>query len=112
MTTTDTRYKDPERQAGGAKYAAFMKRIARSYGRKALEGELDTSALEHLVEAREMIDQQIEQVVRALRTEEGGAYSWSEIGEALGITRAAAYKRYGGSEGDARKPGGQPSHLR
>ena len=49
-------------------------------------------------------------MVAYLRSEEGGAYSWADIGEALGMTRQSAQGRFGG-EG-ARQPGGQPAHLR
>jgi hypothetical protein len=101
-----------EKRTGTEQYAAFMKRIVRSYGRKATAGELDTTALEQLVELREMLDDQIAETVHALRTSEGGAYSWSAIGDALGMTRAAAYKKFGGADTDARKAGGQPAELR
>lgn len=101
-----------ENGTGTSEYHSFMKRLVRSYGKKAVAGELDTDALRQLAEIQVMLDEQIGEVVRALRTEEGGAYSWAQIGEALGITRAAAFKRYGGAETDARKAGGQPLHLR
>lgn len=103
---------DTEKATGTQQYAAFMKRLARSFGRKAVAGELDTTALEQLVEIRAMLDDQIGEVVHALRTEQGGAYSWQQIGDALGMTRAAAYKKYGPSDNEARKPGGQPTRLR
>lgn len=106
------RNRDSEKSTGTQQYAAFMKRLARSYGRKAVAGELDTTALEQLVEVRAMVDEQIGEVVHALRTERGGAYSWQQIGDALGMTRAAAYKKYGPSDNEARKQGGQPTHLR
>jgi hypothetical protein len=103
---------DRDNRTGSEQYAGFMKRILRSYGKKAAAGDLDITALEQLRELREMLDGQTAEVVRALRTEEGGAHSWDEIGRALGITRSAAYRKYGGDEADARKPGGQPGRLR
>jgi hypothetical protein len=101
-----------DNQTGTQEYQAFTGRILRSYGRKALAGELDTTALEHLAQIRAEVDAQMVATVHALRTEQGGAYSWAQIGEALGMTRAAAFKKYGAAEGEARKPGGQPAHWR
>ena len=101
-----------EKNAGTEEYGKFMKRLARSYGRKAVAGEIDATALTQMAEIQAMLDEQMAEVVRALRSEKGGSHSWSEIGDALGITRAAAFKRYGGDDADARKQGGQPSHLR
>ena len=109
---TRTRRPDTEKRTGTEQYAGFVKRLIRSYGRKAAEGDLDTTALEQLREIQTMLDAQIAETVHALRSAEGGAYSWQAIGDALGITRAAAYKKFGGAETDARKAGGQPSDLR
>lgn len=70
-------------------------------------------ALRELREIDEMVQGRTAEAVAALRSEEGGAYSWGEIGEALGISRQAAMKRYGGAELDSpRKRGAQPGHLR
>lgn len=101
-----------EKKTGTQEYAAFMKRLLRSYATKSAAGDLDTTALEQLRELRDLLDEQTAATVTALRTEAGGAYSWQAIGAALGMTRAAAYKKYGAAETDARKVGGQPSHLR
>lgn len=101
-----------DRAAGTEQYAAFAGRILRSYGRKALEGEMDPTALAQLVELRRLLDDQITETVRALRSEAGGAYSWAAIGEGLGTTREAACRKYGAAETDARRPGGQPAALR
>jgi len=101
-----------EKKTGTDQYAAFMGRLLRSFGRKATEGELDTTALTQLVELRELLDAQTAETVAALRAAPD-APSWEQIGSALGITRAAAYKRYGvGEQAGVRKPGGQPAHLR
>lgn len=102
-----------EKRTGTEEFARFSHRIVRSYGRKALAGELDVTALEYLEELRQEVEAQTAATVAALRTEAGGQYSWQAIGDALGITRAAAFKRYGHLDTDqARKPGGQPMHLR
>lgn len=101
-----------DKRTGTDEYAAFTGRILRSYGRKALAGELDTTALTHLTQLQAELDAQLAATVAALRTEAGGAYSWAQIGEALGISRSAAFQRYGTTEGAARKVGGQPAHWR
>jgi hypothetical protein len=102
-----------EKRTGTEEYAKFTLRMTRSYGRKALAGEIDVTALEYLEDLRREVEAQQAATVAALRTETGGQYSWAQIGDALGITRAAAFKRYGHLDSaEARKPGGQPAHLR
>lgn len=102
-----------EKRTGTEEYAKFTARMVRSYGRKAAEGEIDVTALGHLNDLAALVEEQTAATVAALRSEAGGQYSWAAIGAELGITRAAAYKRYGHLDtAEARKPGGQPSHLR
>jgi hypothetical protein len=102
-----------EKRTGTDEYHKFTTRMVRSYGRKALAGDLDTTALEYLSDLQRQVEDQTAATVAALRTEAGGGYSWAQIGDALGITRAAAFKRYAHlCEDDARKPGGQPAHMR
>lgn len=102
-----------ENTAGTAEYAAFGLRMLRSYGRRAAAGECDEVALESLAMLAREVERQTAETVRAMRSEAGGSYSWQYIGDALGITRAAAFKRYGHLDpDDARKPGAQPLHLR
>jgi hypothetical protein len=98
--------------AGTQAYAGFVQRVLRAYGAKARQGELDTTALTQLVELQSLLDDQIADTVRALRSARGGAYSWAAIGEGLGISREAACRKYGGADSDARRPGGQPAGLR
>jgi hypothetical protein len=99
-----------EKGTGTEQYAAFMARLLRSYGRKARAQELDTTALGQLVELRVLLDEQTRETVHALRV---GGYSWQAIGVGLGMTRSAAFKKYGESpEGSPRKVGGQPAHMR
>jgi hypothetical protein len=52
-------------------------------------------ALSQLVEIQTMLDEQLHEAVRRLRSEEGGARTWREIGDSLGITRQAAQQRFG-----------------
>jgi hypothetical protein len=110
MNTSAAR--NTEKSTGTEQYGQFMRRLLRSYGRKAQAGELDTVALEQLVALRAELDAQIAQTVTALRSEEGGAYSWAQIGDALGMTRGAAFNKYGQAGEGARKPGGQVAALR
>lgn len=84
--------RDPEKKTGTAEYAAFMLRILRAYGTAAKADELDTTSLEQLRALRVALDHQTGEVVRALHS---GGYSWQDIGDALGMDRSNAAKRYG-----------------
>lgn len=102
-----------EKRTGTDEYHKFTGRMVRSYGRKALAGDLDVTALEYLADLQRMVEDQTAATVVALRTEAGGGYSWAQIGAHLGITGAAAFKRYAHlCTDEARKPGGQPAHMR
>jgi tellurite resistance protein len=111
-----------EKRTGTHEYHKFTTRMVRSYGRKALAGDLDTTALEYMADLQREVDAQMVATVAALRSEAGGGYSWAQIGEAMGMTRTAAFKRYAHLVEDlvetgevpeaARVPGGQPAHLR
>jgi hypothetical protein len=85
-------------------YYGFMRRAQRAAGRRATVEDL-----QELVALHDELGQIIRDTVRRLRAEPECA-SWTEIGAALGISRQAAQKRFGG-EG-ARKVGGQPANLR
>lgn len=113
MTALADRKPDPERWAGSSSFHGGMLRMVRAIGQRVAEGEAaGPDALTRLREVQETADVATARVVRAMRTQDGGSHSWAEIGTALGITGAAAFKRYGGGESDARRPGGQPAHLR
>lgn len=58
----------------------------------------DTARLEKLAEAARRADRALDAEVVRLR--ENGA-SWSDIGEALGVTRQSAWARYSGITGEA-----------
>jgi hypothetical protein len=99
-----------EKKTGTEQYARFVGNVIKSYGKKAKAGELDTTSLTQLAELQAILDAQKVEVVHGLRTL---GYSWQEIGDALGVTKAAAFKKFGESpEGSPRKPGGQPAELR
>jgi hypothetical protein len=116
-----------EKKCGTTEYVGAVRRFLRRFGKAAEVGEVDVTSLEQLVTIREEVEEQMALVVRALRSEAGGSYSWEAIGQALGMTRSAAYKKYGMKdevqpdgtikrvplpiEGQ-RSVGGQPSHLR
>ena len=105
------------KSTGTQEYARFMSRLMRSYGKKARaslhdpEVEFDVTALEQLNEIQAELDATFDEVVAVMRQHQ---YSWAQIGRELGITRAAAFKRYGhlDVQGSVRVAGGQPGHLR
>lgn len=105
---------DQEKQAGTEQYFCFMKRVLKAYHKRAVADELDITALEQLAELQRLLDEQTAEVVMVMRDQ---GYSWADIGKRLGMTRAAAYKRFVGRPGrvdapNARKVGGQPASLR
>ena len=72
-------------------YAAFARRVLRAYARRVALGDIE--ALTLMTDLASEIDTAISQAVQGLR--ESG-YSWAEIGSRLGITRQAAWQRWGG----------------
>lgn len=89
-------------------YAGFMRRVMKAYARRIGAG--DIAALPELVKLRDELDAQILATITELRSERWN-YSWQHIGDVLGISRQAAYKRFRDA-GGARKVGGQPANLR
>ncbi len=71
-------------------YAAFARRVLRAYARRVADG--DVEALTLMLGLSAEIDTAIAQAVTGLR---GFGYSWAEIGSRLGITRQAAWQRWG-----------------
>lgn len=98
-----------KRTTGNSEYAGFARRILRAMSRRVGTG--DIAALPELVKLQTELDAFIEDAVRDLRTEEGGAYSWAQIAGVLGVSRAAVQKRWG-HVGGVRQAGGQPGSLR
>ena len=72
-------------------YAAFARRIVRAYARRVGSG--DVEALAAMVSLAAELDAAIHHAVTELH---GFGYSWTEIGERLGITRQAARQRWAG----------------
>ena len=81
------------RRTGGENddYAAFARRVLRAYARRVADG--DVEALTLMADLASEIDTAIGQAVTGLRA---FGYSWAEIGSRLGITRQAAWQRWGG----------------
>jgi hypothetical protein len=71
-------------------YAAFARRVLRACARRVADG--DVEALTLMTDLAEEIDSAIGQAVTGLRAV---GYSWAEIGSRLGITRQAAWQRWG-----------------
>lgn len=73
--------------------AAGIRRLVRAYGRRVAE-EGDEPELAQLVALRAELDEAIQAAVDGMRGR-GRDISWTWIGRALGITRQAAYQRWG-----------------
>jgi hypothetical protein len=71
-------------------YAAFVRRIIRAYARRVADG--DVEALADMAALSCVLDDAIADAVHGLRRY---GYSWTEIGQRLGITRQAAQQRWG-----------------
>lgn len=95
-------------RVGNDVYGGMVRRVLRAYGRRVGAG--DIAALPELVALEAELAAAIEDAVRQLRAEPF-CYSWTQIGDVLGVTRQAALKRWG-HVGGARMPGGQPAGLR
>ncbi|MGK5738510.1 hypothetical protein [Micromonospora sp. URMC 103] len=74
-------------------FAAFARRIIRAHGRRVAAG--DVEALRDLVALSANLDDAIGEAVIGLRA---FGYSWSEIGQRLGISKQAAQQRWGGEK--------------
>jgi hypothetical protein len=97
-----------ERDNGG--YAEMFPRLLRAYVRRIGNGDGDLVALAELAALRQELDGYVVDAVAQLRHSTRPA-PWAEIGLTLGTTPQAAQQRYG-KVGGARRPGGQPGHLR
>lgn len=98
-----------ERYTDMDKYLEFVRRVIKGAGNRV--GESDVTWLAELVSLRAELDDAIMTAVSGLRHDEAAPASWTEIGEALGITRQSAQARYG-AVGGARGAGGQKAEWR
>jgi hypothetical protein len=72
-------------------YAQFLRRILRAFTRRIADGDID--ALTDLANLHADLETAISDAVSGLRHH---GYSWTDIGNATGITRQAAHQRWGG----------------
>jgi hypothetical protein len=72
-------------------YAAFIRRAVRAYGRRVAHGDIE--ALRDLLTLTTELEQATDAAVQGLRT---FGYSWGEIANRIGVTRQAAWQRWGG----------------
>jgi hypothetical protein len=72
-------------------YAAFVRRAVAAYARRVAAG--DVEALRDLVGLSADLDTALVNAVKGLRA---FGYSWTEIGDRLGISRQAAQQCWGG----------------
>lgn len=95
MTVNETLTPDgPERNQRRVEnhdYAAMLTRMLRSYRIRIAEGDI-----EDLAEFVRLVDHANTLLrLAALDVKEAGGYSWAEVAAPLGITRQAAYQRWG-----------------
>lgn len=95
------------RPIGTADVSRWLRALALHVGDGAIS---DLGDLDRL---RDELDGHILDAVARLRAEPW-CYSWTQIGRALGVTPQAAAQRFAKAQNalGARRPGGQPGHLR
>jgi len=72
-------------------YTAFLRRAIRALARRVSGGDID--AISDMAQLSSELDNAIRIAVVGLRNR---GYSWTEIGNRLGVTRQAAQQRFGG----------------
>ena len=72
-------------------YGEFTRRILRAHSRRVADSDIE--ALSFMTGLADELDDAIAQAVKGLRTQD---YSWTDIGDRLGITRQAARQRWTG----------------
>jgi hypothetical protein len=83
--------------------------ILKAYERRLESGHLD--ALTHLMAVKREVDRVVDAGVKLCRNDERYPASWTEVGEATGLSAQGAQQRWA-EVGGKRKAGGQPSLLR
>lgn len=87
-----TRAKDaPKRRKDNTEFTGMMRRLMRAHARRV--GAADLGALADLNALRVDLDAAVHLAVTELHDQHG--YSWADIAGELGVTRAAAWQRYG-----------------
>lgn len=85
------RRKRARRYVETADYSKFVRRIVAAYSRRVADA--DDVDLAEMVALRDDLDAAITAAVKGQRERHGR--SWADIGQALGVTKQAAYQRYG-----------------
>jgi hypothetical protein len=85
-----------KRRRRGTETVDYLAMLGRLIDRAGLRvGTADMDELTMLLDCRSRLDDAIAVAVGSVR--ENGGYSWAAIGEAAGMTRQAAYQRWGRS---------------
>jgi hypothetical protein len=98
------------RAVGNDEYGTLLRRLLRAWVRRGADGDGDLAVLEDMTALAGELEGYRIDLIAELRHSSRPA-SWAEIGRALGTSRQVAQRRYG-KVGGARRPGGQPGHLR
>src|SRR4051794_4823958 len=88
--------KRAKRQVETAKFDAFVRRVLRAYGRRVAAGDIES------LRSLALLSIEVDAVTRLAVAELRKApysYSWSEIGDRLGVTKQTAHERYGDRSG-------------
>lgn len=72
-----------------SEYVGMLRRCVRALGRRAGD---DVDALATFTELAELVDATMAEAARSCHA---AGYSWTEIGDALGVSRQAARQRFG-----------------
>lgn len=79
------------RYVDNVRYAAFAARVIRGLGRRVAEADMED--LQELLELQAVLDEVTREAVQGVRA--NGAYSWTTIGRAAGMTKQAAQQKWG-----------------
>lgn len=83
---------DRDNKAGSEAYLKSVCRMIRSYTKAVRAGEIgDSETLAHLAALRRELDEQTALCVLEMNSR---GVAWQEIGDGLGMDRAAAYNKY------------------
>ncbi|WP_248579885.1 hypothetical protein [Nocardioides sp. InS609-2] len=82
-----------KRERETAEFAAMLRRMCASLGRRFDGGDGDVPDLAEFATVRKALDEAEHAAVAALRRRYG--YSWAQVARPLGTTRQAAQMRYG-----------------
>lgn len=71
-------------------YTAFARRVLKALGKRVADADL--AMLPKIAELEQLVDELLGDTARQLHDEHG--YSWTEIGDQLGVSRQAARQRF------------------